>query len=80
MSEEPGRLPGDPVGLAAAATLGLLCLVVAGVGGVAVGAELLNTWGHYFVMERAVAAATPVTVWLAGAAIVAGLAAVARTA
>jgi hypothetical protein len=34
--------------------------VVAGVGAVALGAELLNTWGHYFLMERTITAATPV--------------------
>ncbi len=37
-----------------------LAVVVAGVGAVALGAELLNTWSHYFLMERTITAATPV--------------------
>jgi len=55
-----------------------LAVLVAAVGAVAVGAELLNTWGHYFLMERAIAAATPVAGVLLGLSLLGGLATAVR--
>ena len=48
---------------------GLLLVVVAGVGVVGALAETQQTWRWYFRMEQAVAAATPVALWLTGATI-----------
>jgi hypothetical protein len=42
---------------------------VAGVGAVAVYAESQGTWGSYFRMEQAIAFATPLSMWLLGAAV-----------
>lgn len=75
---ERGALIGDRYATLAVAVFGALCLVVVGVGVVATAAELLNTWEHYFIMERAIAAATPVTTALVVAALLVGLGAVAR--
>lgn len=61
--------------LVAAAALGVL---VAGVGAVALGAELLNTWGDYFLMERTITAATPVAGVLLGIALLGALATAVR--
>lgn len=68
------------VRVAAVASVGALCLLVAGVGAVAVFAESYATWNWYFVMEQSIALATPVTMWLLGAALagLVGLTAVAR--
>jgi hypothetical protein len=57
------------VRLAAVASVGALCLLVAGVGAVAVYAESQGTWGWYFQMEQAIAFATPLSIWLLGAAV-----------
>ncbi len=68
------------VRVAALASVGALCLLVAGVGAVAVFAESYATWDWYFVMEKAIALATPAAMWLLGAALVGlvGLTLVAR--
>lgn len=56
-----------------------LCLVVAGVGAVAVGAEFRQDWTAYHTMEQAMALATPVAVGLLGLTVLLGLAAITRT-
>lgn len=61
-----------------AATTGGLVVLVAGVGAVAVFAELAGTWSHYFLMERAIEAAALPTLALFGAALLVGLVAVAH--
>jgi len=71
-------LAADPVGALALGSAGALCLVVAGVGAVAVVAELVGTWNYYLVMERAVALAAPVATALLGVAVLAGAGAVVR--
>ncbi|WP_254536046.1 hypothetical protein [Halomarina litorea] len=65
---------------AAVASVGALCLLVAGVGAVAMVAEYNATWDWYFLMERAVAFATPAAMWLLAAVLVGlvGLTVVAR--
>lgn len=60
------------------AVFGGLALVLLLVGAVAVAAEFSNTWDSYFLMERAIAAATPLATALFVAALVVGLGAVAR--
>lgn len=57
MAEPDGGWRLGSLTLLSAAALGVL---VAGVGAVALGAELLGRWDHYFIMERTVTAATPV--------------------
>ena len=71
--------PGDRFPLLATAVVGALVLVVLAVGAVAMAAEFLNTWEHYFLMEQAIAAATPVVAALAVAAVLVGVGAVARS-
>lgn len=71
-------LAADPVGALALGSVGALCLVVAGVGAVAVVSELAGTWDYYFLMERTVALATPVATALLGATVLAGAVAVVR--
>ena len=73
MSDGSSRL-GSLTVLAAVA----LMLVVGGIGAVAVGAELLNTWGHYFLMERAITTATPVAGVLLVLTLLGGLATAVR--
>ncbi|PSQ11950.1 hypothetical protein BRC93_03400 [Halobacteriales archaeon QS_5_70_15] len=55
-----------------------LAVLVAAVGAVAVAAELGNTWGDYFLMERTIAAATPVAGVLLGLTLLGGLATAVR--
>lgn len=50
-----------------------LCLVVIGVGSVAVVAESMNTWVWYFRMERAITAGTPVVLGLLGLTLVSAI-------
>ena len=47
-----------------------LCLVVIGVGSVAVVAESMNTWIWYFRMEKIITAGTPVVLGLLGLTLV----------
>lgn len=61
-----------------AATTGGLVILVAGVGAIAVFAELAGTWNHYFLMERTLEAAALPTVVLLGASLLSGMAAVSR--
>lgn len=68
----------DPFTVVTVCVVGAFCLVVLGVGTVAMAAELLNDWDHYFLMERAVAVATPVATVLLGGALLLGVGAVAR--
>lgn len=70
----------DRLGAAAALSFGVLALVVAGVGGVAVVAEWRGDWSSYFFMERAVAAVTPFATVLAAIAVLAGFVVVYRAA
>lgn len=69
----------DPLGALTVSAFGTLCVIVMGVGTVALFAELMNTWSYYFLLEQAVATATPVAATLLGAAIVVGLIAAATT-
>jgi hypothetical protein len=55
-----------------------LVVLVAAVGAVAVAAELLNTWSDYFLMERAITAATPLAGVLLGLVLLGGLATAVR--
>lgn len=78
MTEAGEDRTGGRTGSATLVAAGALLLVVAGVGAVAVGAELLNTWGHYFLMERAIAAATPLAGVLLGVALLGAVATAVR--
>lgn len=71
--------PADRFTTVAVAIFGSLGLVLLGVGAAAMVAEFKNTWEYYFLFERAVAAAAPVATSLTVAALVVGLAAVARS-
>lgn len=75
---DAGASARDPLALLAGAVLGGLPLAVMSVGGVAIYAESANSWDHYFLMERTVAAATPVVGALLVAAGVVCLGAVLR--
>lgn len=55
----------------AVAVVALVCLVVAAVGAVALVAELNETWDWYFLMERTIALATPITLALVALSVVA---------
>jgi hypothetical protein len=70
----------DRLGAAAALSFGVLVVVLAGVGGVAVVAEWRGDWSSYFFMERAVAAVTPFATVLAAVALLAGFVIVFRAA
>lgn len=70
----------DRLGAAAALSFGVLVVVLAGVGGVAVVAEWRGDWSSYFFMERAVAAVTPFATVLAAVALLAGFVVVFRAA
>jgi len=78
VSEAGHDRTGGRTGSATLVAAGALLVVVAGVGAVAVGAELLDTWGHYFLMERAIAAATPLAGVLLGLALLGALATAVR--
>lgn len=78
MTEAGRDRTGGRMGSATLVATGALVVVVAGVGAVAVGAELLNTWGHYFLMERAIAAATPLAGVLLGLALLGAMATAVR--
>lgn len=56
---------------AALSLLGLVLSVTA-VAVVAVGAESVQTWGSYFLMERAMAVGTPLVLFFAGCSLMAG--------
>lgn len=59
---------------------GLLCVgVVAGVGAVALGAELVATWRSYFVMETAMALGAPAATGLLGLGLCSALVAIATS-
>jgi len=47
------RLRANPFGVVAAASVTLLCVLVAGAGAVAVIARSVNTWRSLFLMEQA---------------------------
>jgi hypothetical protein len=47
------RLRANPFGVVAAASVTLLCVLVAGAGAVAVVARSVNTWRSLFLMEQA---------------------------
>jgi len=53
------RLRADPFGVLAAASVTLLCVLVAGAGAVAVIARSVNTWRSLFLMEQAMAFLLP---------------------
>lgn len=58
---------------ATVAAFGALCLVVVGVGGVALLAESQRTWQWYFRMEQVIAVGTPVVVALLGVVTLGGV-------
>lgn len=66
-----------PVGTLAVGVAVALCLVVAGVGAVAIWAEFEHTWRSFFVMEQVMALAAPAATLLLVGVIVTGLGAVA---
>jgi len=68
----------NPLAEVAVGSFGILCAVLVVVGIVSVVAELLGTWEYYFVMEKAVAFATPIAVVLSGTVVVTGVAAAIR--
>ena len=80
MAEADRAAPGSGsrVGSATLLVAVALAVLVAAVGAVAVGAELLNTWEHYFLMERTIAAATPVAGALLALALLGALATAVR--
>ncbi|WP_336339555.1 hypothetical protein [Haloarcula brevis] len=53
------RLRANPFGVVAAASVTLLCVLVAGAGAVAVVARSVNTWRSLFLMEQAMAFLLP---------------------
>lgn len=59
-------------------TVGALCLLVAGLGSVAVWAQFNNTWEHFFLMEQTFATVTPIVVAVGAIALLASLGAVLR--
>lgn len=67
----------QPFGALGVAVAVALCLVVGGVGAVAVWAEFEHTWRSFFVMEQVMAMAAPATTLLLAAVVVAGLGSVA---
>lgn len=78
MTEAGRDRTGGRLGSATLVAAAALVVVVAGVGAVAVGAELLNTWSDYFLMERTITAATPVAGVLLGLALLGALATAVR--
>lgn len=77
-ADASGTGTGDRLGSLTLLVGAALAVVVAGVGAVALGAELLNTWSHYFLMERTITAATPVAGALLGLALLGALATAVR--
>lgn len=67
----------QPFGALAVVVAGALCLVVAGVGAVAIWAEFVHTWRSFFLMEQVMSMAAPATTLLLAAIIVTGLGTVA---
>lgn len=53
------RLRANPFGVVAAASVTLLCVLVAGAGAVAVIAQSVNTWRSLFLMEQVMAFLLP---------------------
>ena len=53
------RLRANPFGVLAAASVTLLCVLVAGAGAVAVIARSVNTWRSLFLMEQAMSFLLP---------------------
>ncbi|EMA09066.1 hypothetical protein SAMN05443574_11498 [Haloarcula vallismortis] len=53
------RLHANPFGVVAAASITLLCVLVAGAGAVAVIARSVNSWRSLFLMEQAMALLLP---------------------
>jgi len=53
------RLPADPFGLLAAASVGLLLVLVIAAGAVAVVAQSVRTWRSLFLMEQTMAMLVP---------------------
>lgn len=69
MRERTSRLAGT----VAISACGMCCIVVMGVGAVAIAAEFAGTWSHYFILEQTVATVTPLSMGLLALAIVTGL-------
>ena len=67
-----------PLDALVAVSVGGLCLLVAGVGAIALWAEFQQTWRSFFLFERTLEAAAPVTAAAAVLLVVAGGAVVAR--
>lgn len=58
-------LDANPIGIVTVATVTVLCLLVGGVGVVALWAEFVGTWQSLFIMEQVIATVTPAVVALA---------------
>ncbi|QIO21905.1 hypothetical protein [Haloarcula sp. JP-L23] len=67
------RLQGNPFGLTAAASVILLCVLVAGAGAIAIYAETVGTWRSLFLMEQALALLVPTVKALLAVAFVSGV-------
>ncbi|MDS0277771.1 hypothetical protein NDI85_08190 [Halomicroarcula sp. S1AR25-4] len=67
------RLQGNLLGLTAAASVTLLCILVAGAGAIAIYAETVGTWRSLFLMEQALALLVPTVKALLAVAFVSGV-------
>ena len=73
------RLRANPFGVVAAASVTLLCVLVAGAGAVAVIARSVNSWRSLFLMEQAMASLLPVVKVLLVIGLIASIGLVLRT-
>lgn len=73
----PDTVREQPFGALAVTAAVALCVVVAGVGAIAVWAEFEHSWRSFFVMEQVMAMAAPVTKLLLAAVLLTGLGTVA---
>lgn len=65
--------PSNGFGALAVTSFGTACALVIGLGGVAMVAEFTKVWSYYFLLEQAIATATPYVTALLGVAVVTGL-------
>lgn len=72
------RLRANPFGVLAAASVTLLCLVVAAAGAIAVVAQSVNTWRSLFLMEQTMAFLLPAVKILMAVGLVASVGLVVR--
>ncbi|KAA9398069.1 hypothetical protein Har1130_05625 [Haloarcula sp. CBA1130] len=72
------RLRANPFGVVAAASVTLLCVLVAAAGAVAVIARLVNSWQSLFLMEQTMAFLLPAVKILLGIGLIASMGLVLR--